>query len=676
MTEHIKIQNTPPRVLYAGNGIQDVFPFPFAIFNESDIVVTINGAVQTNNYIINGIGQSTGGDVTFTETPGNNTVIMLERRLPLQRISDFLEGGELAANSLNSELDYITASLQQVNSDGQFALRLPRDDTTSPQLPDAPARANKVLGFNAAGQIAMVETTATYAAPTVTQTGTGAVARSISDKMRDIVSVRDFGAVGNGVTNDAAAFTKALAAHDAVYVPPGTYRINSTITLTNGKTLYGAGIDSVIAASNTSFDAIAITGSDNTLSNLKITAGDVAVLLYGATTPCERNSVFNLTIQNSVTGIMLDGYTNVNNLCAYNRIFNVSIYNVQMHGVHLFVSGAGEAPVNNHFDTVMVKADGPGMSGNGFYIEDAYGNNAFVNCSTDLNVNTAASFRLSNSYATIIMNARTAGSGPNIQTDLGSSYTRVINHDPQSPGNVVTDFSNGNVTVFNSAGFNMTNTLQKTVVSDLQSNLLRLQHFTVALASAGTYIPDLKSSALMVNATNGATTIELPSPTGSNTGIVFMIKKIDASANVVSITQFSGPGPDGITQRLGLQFDRITVMSDGTAWRVLDSTVLRFGTTVVAQAGGTFVPDLSRRLIAVNATGGQTTVELPPANAASSIGRMITVKKTDASTNHVRVTENGAIGPDGAMVSLTTRYHAVTVMSDGTSWNTLSRFSG
>jgi hypothetical protein len=60
----------------------------------------------------------------------------------------------------------------------------------------------------------------------VKQTNSGAVARTQHEKNAETVSVFDFGAAGNGVTNDTAAFTTAAAA-PAVYVPPGTYVIAS-----------------------------------------------------------------------------------------------------------------------------------------------------------------------------------------------------------------------------------------------------------------------------------------------------------------------------------------------------------------------------------------------------------------------------------------------------------------
>jgi len=68
---------------------------------------------------------------------------------------------------------------------------------------------------------------------TFLQAGTNAVARTAQDKFRDIVSVKDFGAVGDGVTDDTAAFQ---AAHDAlpatggtIFGPVGTYLLNQTV---------------------------------------------------------------------------------------------------------------------------------------------------------------------------------------------------------------------------------------------------------------------------------------------------------------------------------------------------------------------------------------------------------------------------------------------------------------
>ena len=58
-------------------------------------------------------------------------------------------------------------------------------------------------------------------------------------------NVLDYGADSTGTSDSASAFTAALAASNLVYIPNGTYRLNSTITLSSGKILYGAGYDCV-----------------------------------------------------------------------------------------------------------------------------------------------------------------------------------------------------------------------------------------------------------------------------------------------------------------------------------------------------------------------------------------------------------------------------------------------
>lgn len=78
------------------------------------------------------------------------------------------------------------------------------------------------------------------AALTFTQDGTGAKPRSYDSKFKDTVSVKDFGAVGDGKADDTAAFTAALAASTAVRIPANfDMRITSRITLTSSKAIYG-----------------------------------------------------------------------------------------------------------------------------------------------------------------------------------------------------------------------------------------------------------------------------------------------------------------------------------------------------------------------------------------------------------------------------------------------------
>jgi hypothetical protein len=78
------------------------------------------------------------------------------------------------------------------------------------------------------------------------QAGTGAQLRTVQSKLREAVSVRDFGAVGdsNGTTGNGtddtaaiqAAVTFANAAGRSVYVPTGCYRITSPINFAGSQT--------------------------------------------------------------------------------------------------------------------------------------------------------------------------------------------------------------------------------------------------------------------------------------------------------------------------------------------------------------------------------------------------------------------------------------------------------
>lgn len=91
-------------------------------------------------------------------------------------------------------------------------------------------------------------------AVTFLQAGTGAVARSVQSKERDIVSVKDFGAVGDGVTDDTAAIQAAInsiANGGIVYVPTGTYCISKPLRMTPDKSLIGEGRTTTIIKKTT-----------------------------------------------------------------------------------------------------------------------------------------------------------------------------------------------------------------------------------------------------------------------------------------------------------------------------------------------------------------------------------------------------------------------------------------
>jgi hypothetical protein len=92
----------------------------------------------------------------------------------------------------------------------------------------------------------------------------------------DRVSVHDFGARGDGITDDSVALQNAVNAMASsgggvVYFPSGTYSINSTLWLGTGVRLVGEHRDSVILAPTTDMTILeVISASDVTVSNITI----------------------------------------------------------------------------------------------------------------------------------------------------------------------------------------------------------------------------------------------------------------------------------------------------------------------------------------------------------------------------------------------------------------------
>lgn len=74
-----------------------------------------------------------------------------------------------------------------------------------------------------------------------TQSLSGAVARTVQSKLRDVISIKDFGAVGNGIADDTTALNAALAAMTSgvsLYFPSGNYKVTSQIVFPSGQMSY------------------------------------------------------------------------------------------------------------------------------------------------------------------------------------------------------------------------------------------------------------------------------------------------------------------------------------------------------------------------------------------------------------------------------------------------------
>lgn len=674
MPTHIQMPDVTPIVRYNANGVQTVFSYSFPIFASEDLKIFFNGAEQVSGFTVSGAGNTNGGDVTFTVAPKDGVIVTLQRVLPLERLTDYLEGGDFSANSINTELDFLMATVQQIARENDLSLKYgDHEAPSSIQLPDKSIRAGKALGFNAQGDPIAVSLEGSMAAPDFTASGTGATTRTNTDKHSDIVSIKDFGAVGDGITDDTVAIQNALSASNSIYIPNGSYLIVATIELTSDQTLTGAGQSAILKCQSNSFNAIEINGRGVCIQNIRIEGGNCGIKLFGRTSECTGNVISNVQIIGSNIGLMLDGYTDTEKPCYWNSFDNILIEQPIMQGVHLSKTGAGDTPNANRFHKVRVYSKGASTSGSGFYIEYGALNNSFIDCEANVNGASATScFRAgAGSSKTLIVNflAESSNGVPNIWLDNGSTETAIINLSAQSDGAAIYDLSGGSYDAIN-AGFPDKNRMGKTSITDLKATLMRYD--TEFIQTAGTQSIDLSHSMHLVNATNGAITIELPAAADAQSAEI-TVKKVDNTGNLVTITEDGGDGPDGNTLQLGGPNDYATLISNGAEWYIKSSNRMS-NNTRYAEASGLYDIDMAVDVYLISSFGGAVTARLPPANATEAIGRVVTIKKTDPSANAVTVTENGGNGPDQSSQVLGARYEAITVIANGAEWYVLNKY--
>jgi hypothetical protein len=118
--------------------------------------------------------------------------------------------------------------------------------------------------------------------------GTGAVTTTVQAKLRQTVSVKDFGAVGDGTTNDTAAIQAAINTGSPVYVPQGTY-LTGPLTATNSY-IYGFG---TLKGSSGVAAAALLTTTNTTVEGISIDSGTYCLYgILGGNYTYVRNVIF------------------------------------------------------------------------------------------------------------------------------------------------------------------------------------------------------------------------------------------------------------------------------------------------------------------------------------------------------------------------------------------------
>lgn len=182
------------------------------------------------------------------------------------------------------------------------------------------------------------------------QSGTGAVQRTVQDKLRDVINVKDFGAKGDGANDDTAAIQAAInaAAQSTpgaiVYFPPNVssqfYKVTAPIVVTKPITLQGSGPYAT------------------TIIGIGLTASQHIFDLDNPVSSAYFYDVKDMTIR-SLDGVPMG--MRVRN-CSYANFENLQLYNVQ-HGI--YVTGTS-CFTNNFYRVHTYQVSGTGVRFEGY----------------------------------------------------------------------------------------------------------------------------------------------------------------------------------------------------------------------------------------------------------------------------------------------------------------------
>lgn len=258
------IESSTSRIAYTGSGTTGPFSIPWLFYANTDIVAqtTIIATGVTTTLVLNvdytlvNTGTATGNSLTLTNALASTSTITIYLDPPITQLSDYVSGAAFPSATIEEDFDRSTQIAQRLQQQVSNALRAPDSETTaSMSLPSSVDRALKYLLFDssgnpivstgtgvdtglrgdlAAGISDLVGSTAIKYDQTAAELAVGVTPSNTAIPSTDAEgnnNILRYGPDLTGVLDSRTAFANASSVGITTKVVPGTYLINSDITI-------------------------------------------------------------------------------------------------------------------------------------------------------------------------------------------------------------------------------------------------------------------------------------------------------------------------------------------------------------------------------------------------------------------------------------------------------------
>lgn len=349
---------------YQTDGAQVAFPFEFAVFADTDLVVveyfgdgTYNTLQLDTDYTVtlNDDQDSDPGGTVTTVDEHDDTDIVITTDLPIEQPTVFTNTGGFYPRVMNRALDRLTIIAQQINEGLKRSFRVSMlEEEITPLNATAAERANKFVVFDATG-LALGFSNGTGADDglredlaengndlvRVSYPGFGAIVSTLGDMLPTVAASTFFGIRSNGATDDTDAWNAAIEAMEHSTNPNGRTIFNEPgqPSIITGGVVIRPGV--TVDLRGGSFDAQFNGGVDpgvHMMSRSGLRGGTVSVTSTapGGTQSAVHAPIFLGVLQgNSGPANAISEYATVNGA----RVENVRLLSTRSGGIAIVIFG-------------------------------------------------------------------------------------------------------------------------------------------------------------------------------------------------------------------------------------------------------------------------------------------------------------------------------------------------